>query len=505
MSEAYVGAPWRSRFPRAPKVAFELSSRRDFVQLQSLAVARLGLKTGADEFFYVHRMDPKDIAQAIPPSKRAGVLRVRGLRGAWEGDIAAQDLRPAILNPHELLRDGGRKFRGPVQAPTLYLFPREGPLRADLAEYVRAGQEAGINKRKLVQQNASDRRWYRQDRAMVASRWALPYNSAYEYGAIDNSRGAVLNGRFVGADAIDGVDSELLGLALNTTFVMVSRLLEGTTTGVEGAFDMGPPAVRKMVVPDIRRVSEQAGAALREVIMELRQRDSIPAAPSKNAEVDPLRTQLDHLVLTALGASRSEAAAVVGRVYEGYARWRAAVENVEATMRRFRKDMAHSGRSRGQRPSEIAANRMWERIEQRMRAYPSELLSQLDSMIRVDVPRKFRVPSQEPLFDAGVLLLDDGSHVEVGSYNGARYSGMLVTIGFEPPFDVPTDSSKAGAIVDAFEQDRSQLVSLVKKEATEFASDTTTIRAIAESVIRRWYARSLAEGMQAAAPGGNDD
>jgi hypothetical protein len=58
----------------------------------------------------------------------------------------------------------------------------------------------------------------------------VTYNSAYDYGAWHNPSGAVLNGRFVGAEPLDPQASELLGAVLNITFAASGRLLEGVAT-----------------------------------------------------------------------------------------------------------------------------------------------------------------------------------------------------------------------------------------------------------------------------------
>jgi hypothetical protein len=48
----YVGRPWRARFLRAPKIALQIEARPEFVPLGRLAEVSLGLKTGADSFFF---------------------------------------------------------------------------------------------------------------------------------------------------------------------------------------------------------------------------------------------------------------------------------------------------------------------------------------------------------------------------------------------------------------------------------------------------------------------
>jgi hypothetical protein len=167
----------------------------------------------------------------------------------------------------------------------------------------------------------------------VTSPWILPYNSGYEYGAAENAARVVLNGRFVGVEPLDGIDTDLLGGVLNSTFVMMARLLEGTAAGVEGALDVGPPAVRRMMIPDIRRLSDRDAAAIAEVVETMRSRNVMPPAPDRAARVDPLRQRLDTMLLRGIGCTKGEASAIVGQVYESYARWRSAVEPLPQLLR----------------------------------------------------------------------------------------------------------------------------------------------------------------------------
>lgn len=495
MNEFYVGSTWRSRFLRAPKVAFELADRRDFVRVDELATAQLGLKTGCDEFFYVSRVEASSGRRPAIPRRSAGRIRIRGLKGSWEGDISVRDVVPAILNPHQLMRRTGRAFVVPRQVETLYLLPRDRAPTDDLADYVRVGERAGINRRRLVQGNASESRWYRQARGIVRSRWALPYSSAYDYGAFDNSVGAVLNGRFVGVEPVEDVDPDVLGAVLNSTFAVVGRLLEGTATGVEGAFDVGPPAVRKMKVPDVRRISDACAERIRDIIGEMRSQDVMPSSPDRNASVDRVRHRLDIEILRGLGRSAGEASAIVGRVYEKYARWRAAVEDVEAMMRRYRREMSRQGRARSARPVDIAARRIWDEIEHTVRAYPGDLLSHDEDMESVYLPRRIRPPAQKPLLQPGFLPVGDGKGVDLGSYDRVRYAALLASLGFEPPYDIPRDSDKAGAIVDAFTLDMTKLRSEVGDRARAFTTDGRTVDSIVHAVQRLWFRKSRALGM----------
>jgi hypothetical protein len=213
-SRRYIGRAWRSRFLRAPKAAMKFAAREDFAPLGALAKVRLGLKTGKDDFFYVRAVERVPHTVRLGSPRARATVAVRGLRGRWEGEISAADLRLAVLNPHTLFGPHGRLLMVPSRPEAFYLYPQDRPPAADLADYIAAGVERGVHQGRLVRGNAAPGgRWYRQARELIVARWALPYNSAYDYGAHDNQVGAVLNGRFVGVDPLEGVDEDLLGAA----------------------------------------------------------------------------------------------------------------------------------------------------------------------------------------------------------------------------------------------------------------------------------------------------
>lgn len=492
----YLGRPWRSRFLRSPKVALELADRPDFVALDQLATARLGLKTGCDEFFFVRAVEPEKQARGVP-----GSVFVRGIKG-WTGYISRRDLLPAALNPHRLLGDKGRQLLIPGNGKDFYLHPAAGSARAGLADYVKAGERFEVHKRRLVQSNADANRWYLQSRGIVTARWALPYNSAYDYGASDNRVGAVLNGRFVGVDPLSDVDPDLLGAALNSTFVILTRLLEGTTTGVEGAYDVGPPAVRRMCVPDIRRIPDRLSEPVRAALNDLRGRDLMPPAPSRTAAVDPRRHTLDLALMEGLGCSRGEASALCSAAYQSYARWRTAVEDVEAQMRIHRRAMHRRGQARTMQATELAARRVWEELSPTVRMYPSDLLTTEMALESVDVARTYKLPPQEPLFGAGLVPTTTGGEVDLGSFPRVRYAAWLLSLGFEPPLQIPLDPVRATAIVDAFQWDADWLEKSAAERARLFSGDELTLAATVQ-VVRRLWMRACRDGGMVALPGGD--
>lgn len=491
MSAAYQGAPWRSRFLRAPKIAFSLAARADFVPLGSLASVRLGLKTGADGFFFLRTQPnelPADPGLGLPTPR---TIRVRGL-GGWEGQLDARDMLPVIRNPHELFHDGRRLLVIPRRTEALYLFPRDRRPEAHLNGYVRLGEQEGIHQQELVRTNAGAR-WYRQARGVCRPQWALPYNSAYDYGAWRNPHGAVINGRFIGVTAKPDVDELLLGAVLNSTWVMVTRLLEGVTTGVEGAFDVGPVSARLMAVPDVRRFPPSPASDVRAVFDELLRENVMPAGPDRFGSVSEARHALDMAVMSALGASRGEASSLAGTLYESYARWRRAIEDTEQRMRRYRSAMARAGTGRGATPAVAAARRVWEEVAHDIPAYPREVLLDADRLEGVELTGRVAVPSDQPLIDAGMVTTREGVTIDLRSWERVRYLGMLVSIGFRSPFAVPLESARAESIVEGYEQQLDALLERARERARSFVSGET-IDEVVDGVRRHWHRKCRSAG-----------
>ncbi len=164
----YIGAAWRARFLRAPKVGLEVAARDDFVALADVAKIRLGLKTGADSFFFLERLDESKTGKRLISTR--GLVTVEGMDG-WRGEVSLADLRPAVLNPHQLFVEDDRAFAVPNVPKHYYVYPRSGPLRYGLREYVKLGELKGIHAGELVKSNSSDVGWYRQARTIISGEW----------------------------------------------------------------------------------------------------------------------------------------------------------------------------------------------------------------------------------------------------------------------------------------------------------------------------------------------
>ncbi len=89
----YVGEKWGGHYLRAPDIFFTILERgKDkLVRLGDIAEVRFGIKTGANDFFYL---------EPVCSGSRPGLLRVRNGAG-WEGEIEKEFLKPVIKSPQE--------------------------------------------------------------------------------------------------------------------------------------------------------------------------------------------------------------------------------------------------------------------------------------------------------------------------------------------------------------------------------------------------------------------
>jgi type I restriction-modification system DNA methylase subunit len=89
----YIGNKWGGKYMRAPEIFFTIleKGKGKLVRLGDIAEVRFGIKTGANEFFYL-----EPTGKPAP----AGYLHVRNGAG-WEGEIEEEFLKPVIKSPRE--------------------------------------------------------------------------------------------------------------------------------------------------------------------------------------------------------------------------------------------------------------------------------------------------------------------------------------------------------------------------------------------------------------------
>jgi len=164
----YKGDKWGGKYLRAPDIYFTIleKGRGKLVRLGDIAEVRFGIKTGANEFFYLEPVGRtvKEVAELAEKAPKAPV-RVKNGAG-WEGEIEADWLRPVIKSPREIKTPKVRleDLRYLVFMPPEDVRKRiEGGNRQPwrgyplATAYIRWGEKQSYQKRSTC---ASRRRWW---------------------------------------------------------------------------------------------------------------------------------------------------------------------------------------------------------------------------------------------------------------------------------------------------------------------------------------------------------
>ena len=134
----YVGDKWGGKYLRGPDIFFSIleKGKGKLVRLGDIAEVRFGIKTGANDFFYL---------EPLGPGSRPGLMWVRNGAG-WEGEIEEEFLKPVIKSPREcrtiIINPDDLRYR-------LFMCHKgKGELRSSKAlEYIEWGEEQGYHLR----------------------------------------------------------------------------------------------------------------------------------------------------------------------------------------------------------------------------------------------------------------------------------------------------------------------------------------------------------------------
>jgi hypothetical protein len=287
----YIGNKWGGKYLRAPDIFFTIleKGKGKLVRLGDIAEVRFGIKTGANEFFY---LEPR--GNPAP----AGYLHVRNGAG-WEGELEEEFLKPVIKSPREcrsiLIKPEDLRYK-------IFMCHRDkSELKGTAAlEYIRWGEAQGYHERPSCK--GRPRWWDVGVREFGKVLWPM----------IHNDRPAVFwNGYGV---AVDHNLFEILGdyplelwAFLASSPQIIFRELYGRSNLGEGALKTEGIDIRKFEVirPEVMR---SFGIERLEAAFE--QMSKRPIQPLEIEIHQPDRRALDEVVFDVLGLTAGEREAV---------------------------------------------------------------------------------------------------------------------------------------------------------------------------------------------------
>jgi SAM-dependent methyltransferase len=343
------GPPWPplqgwGKFLRAEDVFFRVVERggATLQPLSTFARVRFGVKTGANEFFYVSE-DASNEKRTGRGAERGGALRAlsdiasvrRGLTtGANEffylprngsesatsqlpntqpsiPTIDPQYLSPVIFSLKEIpgiLLDRSHAKR---------LFFNCHASRAELAgtgalDYIRQGERAGFHRRPTC---SSREPWYGVAREMKPAPLIFPSKVGERWVVALNRAGVFEDKKLYGIFPAEGVSELVLAALLNSTWARYyAEITCRQMTGAQAIADIDVAVAEQIMIPDPRQLSPAIKQKLEAALKELSRRPVYSIFEEVKCND---RRRLDALTLEAIGFSRrSERDAASDEVYK---------------------------------------------------------------------------------------------------------------------------------------------------------------------------------------------
>jgi hypothetical protein len=308
----YIGNKWGGKYLRAPEIYFKIleKGKDKLVRLGDIAEVRFGIKTGANEFFYLKPVG-KTVKEVVEIAKKNPKALIRVKNGAeWEGEIEAEFLKPVIKSPREL-----KTIMVRIEDLNYLVFMchknKEDLKDKKALEYIEWGERQTTANGvfwKEVPSVKGRRLWYLLDKNDNDD-FIIPrtFNDIY----ICHFGGVNYSDRFYG---IVSEEKKLTTFFNSSLFIFLSECLAKQGLGL-GALDLN---IRELVRIPILVYFDINLIIKREIKSVFTEIGFDPTRPIREQEPNPLpdRKELDDIVFDALGLTEEEQKEVYWAVAE---------------------------------------------------------------------------------------------------------------------------------------------------------------------------------------------
>jgi hypothetical protein len=294
--QKYVGAKW-GKYLRAPEIFFKLSTKEKdkFVPLSNVAEIRFGIKTGANEFFYL--TEEEILRRGI--EKKFWMHKDEN--GKWTPNYiikSPRECKSIVVKAEDL------KYR------VLMIHKDEEELKGtNVSKYIREGERKGFDKRPTC---ASRQKWY--DLGIWKKPdliWADAYND--RYGVYDTQK-TWADKRFFFLYLKNKKHHVLFHAYLNCSIIPLFIEIDGITNLGEGAVYTNVYQLKRLQIPS--SVTKKQQTLLSSLLRHLSNRKILPIFQELGAstfeevslgKVKPDRRELDKIIMgEILGLSDDE-------------------------------------------------------------------------------------------------------------------------------------------------------------------------------------------------------
>lgn len=275
----YTGAKW-GKYLRAPDIFFKIleKCKDKMVPLKQIAEVKFGIKTGANEFFYLTEEEIKrrGIEQEFWTHKE---------KGRWMPNYvikSPRECKSIIVKPQDL------KYR------VLMIHKNKKDLKGtNVLKYIEEGERKGYRTRPTC---ASREKWYDLgSQPPPDGIWFKAFNDRVV--APQNKRQFFSSDRFYAIYTKDKAISDSLFLYLNSSLPFLIVELNGRVNLGEGALDNMTYEAATMLVLDARKYAIRSDGIGREIVTVFSEFGASSPSEVSLDEVKPDRRELDKIIM----------------------------------------------------------------------------------------------------------------------------------------------------------------------------------------------------------------
>ncbi len=522
----YTGGKW-GIYLRAPDIFFKLLDRcgDHLVPLAQLAEVRYGVKSGADDFFFVRDVTADEITKcsagvgaasgrpsSVETARRAvstfttregGALPyqvAKRFKEKWgislrdterirvvdSGDHSRHLIEAEYLEPevHSLMEIDSVEIDPAKLSRKIVLVsdPPEKLKGLHVLKYIKWGEREGYDQNITCAARAKTRPWYD---VTVERRSLILWPKSHQYRHIIpvNPHKFIPNCRMYDLFLAPGVDSELLAGVLNSTFLALLKFLYGRPVGREGSLDTEVVDVNMMLVPDVRRVRREVERKLNSALTDMRKRSAKPLL-----EEFPLadRQQLDDATLELLGIAEVEKReALRSELYSQVEVLYREIREVE-----LKKQVERRVTARRERASpHTIAEEIWEEFDKaQVRTFPSDFVPAGEEIEAANLPAG-RPRVLHDLFDRGAVQIN-GQVIRLRSRGRAEFAAKAAELGIYGLVPIPGSGRACERALESYRRYEAKMESTFKDLAEERSADPETQSRIVRELWKLFYALS---------------
>ena len=283
--------------------------------LSDIASVRRGITTGANEFFYVNNDDSKAVRTSNSNGNQSDRLSAKKTFSVVrDADDNRLEIESSLLTPvvFSLKQISGIELDRVDTRRLLFNCPldRSAVAGTKAYKYILKGEQAGFHRRPTC---ASREPWYSVARGMKPAPLIFPSKVGERWLVAVNRAKVFEDKKLYGVFPARGVSVLVLAALLNSTWARYyAEITCRQMTGAQAIADIDVAVAEQILLPDPRKFSQSTRKKLEAAVLRISQRPIISIFEEvKHAD----RRRLDVLVLEAIGFRKKEQASILEELY----------------------------------------------------------------------------------------------------------------------------------------------------------------------------------------------